>query len=116
MAMDRKQEFETIVKIAERAEDMGISAGQRITLIMDLENAHKDVGLNLQELLEADELNFAHDVMGIQAHMNRGTGKLEDFFLPRYAKQDVASLVEDAFLRAQEQNNNPSKVDIDKGL
>lgn len=39
--MDKKQEFETIVRIVERAERMGIARGGRITEIMDMENAHK---------------------------------------------------------------------------
>jgi len=34
--MTRNEEFETIVKICERAEKLGVSAGERITLIMDL--------------------------------------------------------------------------------
>lgn len=115
--MTRKEEFETIVKICERAEKMDISAGERITLIMDLENAHKDVGLNLAGLLAADDMNFAHDVAGIQRHMNRSTGKLEDFFVPRYAKQDVASLVDNAIKRSQEQGGkDASKADINKEL
>ena len=115
--MTRKDEFETIVKICERAEAMDISAGERFTLIMDLENAHKDVGLNLTGLLEADDLNFAHDIIGIQNHMNRRTGKLEDFFVPRYAKQDVASLVEEAVKRSQEQGDNAAvKTAVDKEL
>ena len=97
--MDRREEFELIGKICDRAEEMGIVApsadpqNRRMNLMMDIANAHKDVGLNLVALLEADDLNFAHDVFGIQRHMNRSTGKLEDFFVPRYAKQDVEVLI-----------------------
>lgn len=80
-----KKDFETIVKICERAEVMGISQGERITLLMDLEHVHKNVGLKLDALLAADDANFAHDVCGIQRHINRTTGELEDFFLPRFA-------------------------------
>lgn len=121
--MTRKEEFETIVKICERAETMDIVAesvdpkNKRFNLMQDIENAHKDVGIDLAKLLEADDLNFAHDVIGIQTHMNRSTGKLEDFFVPRYAKQDVSALVEDAVKRSQEQGDNAStKTSVDKEL
>lgn len=117
--MTSKEEFETIVKICERAEALDISAGERITLIMDLENAHKTVGLNLEGLLAADNLNFAHDVIGIQNHMNRSTGELEDFFVPRYAKQysDVNATVDRAVQRAQEQGGGAVvKTDVDKEI
>lgn len=106
--MDRKQEFEIIAKICDRSEEMGIVApsadprNRRMNLMMDIDNAHKDVGINLAGLLEADDLNFAHDVIGIQAHMNRNTGKLEDFFVPRYAKQDVEGLISRAVEQSKE--------------
>ena len=112
--MTRKEECDTIAKICDRAEAMGIVASsanpknKRLTLIMDIDNAHKAIGLQLDKLLEADDLNFAHDVIGIQKHMNRTTGELADFFVPRYAKQDVASLVEDAMNRSQEQGSQES--------
>lgn len=114
--MDRKQEFLAIVRICERAEALGIvmpsqvPGNERMNLVLDLENAHKDVGLALDKLLEADDLNFSHDIMGIQQHMNRSTGKLEDFFMPRYAKQyhDVNAVVENAVKRAAEDGREQS--------
>lgn len=123
--MDRKQEFEIIVKICERAEELGIVApsadpnNKRLNLIMDIDNANKDVGLALDKLLEADDLNFAHDVIGIQNHMNRSTGKLEDFFVPRYAQQyhDVNAVVEKAIQKAKEQSGaEATKVDVNREL
>ena len=41
--------------------------------------------LKLAELLAADDFNFAHDVGGINRHIDRETGKLQDCFVPRYA-------------------------------
>ena len=87
-----KKEFETIVKICERAEQLDIAPKERMTLIMDLENTHNSVGLNLEGLLAADDLNFAHDVVGIQNHINRETKELEDFFVPRYSMQKNVDL------------------------
>jgi hypothetical protein len=53
---------------------------------MDIEAAHCNGNpLKLKELLEADDSNFMHDVLGIRRHINRKTGELEDCFVPRYA-------------------------------
>lgn len=76
-------------KIAERAELMGLLLFDRLSLVMDLENTNNEVGLRLYELLNADDLNFAHDIIGIIKNMNRETGKLENFFLPRYANNQA---------------------------
>lgn len=83
--MVNKEEFELIIKIVERAEQMGLLDFDRMTLIMDIEHADKQFNLRLEELLNADDFNFAHDIVGIQNHMNRQTGKIEGLFLPRFA-------------------------------
>lgn len=97
-----KKEFETIVKICVRAEGLHIASKERINLIMDLENTHNSVGLDLEGLLHADNVNFAHDVVGIQNHMNRDTKELEGFFVPRFARKDVEALIDDATVRSAE--------------
>jgi len=57
-----------------------------LELNMDITATHANgCPLKLQELLEAPEFDFVHDVVGIRRHINRQTGQLEDFFLPRYA-------------------------------
>jgi hypothetical protein len=62
--------------------------------LMDILAAHANgCPLKLHALLEADDFNFAHDVFGIERHLNRNTGQLEHCFLPRYA--DVALMKED---------------------
>lgn len=45
--------------------------------------------LNLQELLNADDLDFAHDVGGIMTHCDHLSGRLKDHFIPRFAFQSV---------------------------
>lgn len=40
--------------------------------------------LKLAELLKADDFNFVHDVIGINRHVSRDTGKLLNHFLPRF--------------------------------
>ena len=82
-----KEDKMAIVAIAKRAEEKDLLRFDRMSLIMDLEFVHGDEGtLRLQDLLNADDYNFAHDVVGIQNHFNRETKKLENLFLPRYTK------------------------------
>ena len=53
---------------------------------MDITAVHANgCPLKLEALLNADNFNFAHDVFGIERHLDRTTGKLLDCFLPRYA-------------------------------
>ena len=72
--------------------DRLISLGQkdsvpidRLSAMMDVSAAHLANPLRLDELLKADEFNFKHDVYGIMNHIDRNTGKLKDFFSPRYS-------------------------------
>lgn len=83
--MNKKQEFETIVRIVERAESMGIAYGDRFTKIMDIDYAHKQFNLRLEEMLVANDFDFAHDFTGIQASMNRETCRIDGMFVPRFA-------------------------------
>jgi hypothetical protein len=58
----------------------------RLSLYMDISATHLNGNtLKLAELL-ADDFNFYHDVAGIQRHINRKTGKLENCFVPRYSE------------------------------
>lgn len=64
-------------------------AGNKLALTMDLTAVHaNDVKIDFKRLLEADDFNFAHDIVGIQQHLNRETGKLENCFLPRFALRE----------------------------
>lgn len=76
------------VQIAERAEKIGIYDGERQSLIMDLESADKKFMLRLDELLNADDFNFAHDIIGIVNHIDRSTYPAQNFncFVPRFAQ------------------------------
>lgn len=80
-----KSRFMTYVKIAQRAEGMGIYNGERISLLMDIENADKVFNLKLDELLNADDGNFVHDVIGIVNNIDRRNPTDFNFFVPRYA-------------------------------
>lgn len=72
-----------ISKIAKRASiEFGLPA---ISTALDLTIVHANcVPLLLQEMLDDQTDNFAHDIYGIRGHLNRETGKLENFFEPRF--------------------------------
>ena len=75
--------------IMQRASKMAATLGvsyPNMDILMDIDACHANgCPLKLQELLQADDFNFSHDVLGIRQHLNRKTGKLMDCFVPRYA-------------------------------
>jgi len=82
-----KEDNILIGKIVQRAiETITSNGGQpdALGLSMDITACHLNgCPLNLSKLLNADDFNFSHDIMGISQHINRHTGKLGDCFLPR---------------------------------
>jgi hypothetical protein len=76
-------------RIADRAIALAKTYGisyDKLTVVMDIDACHSNGNpLKLQELLKADNFNFAHDVFGIRNNINRKTGKLENCFSPRYS-------------------------------
>lgn len=78
-----------IRRIAKRATAMYRAAqlpADQISIEMDITATHANgMPLNLQALLVADDVNFAHDIGGIARHLDRQTGKLRDNFRPRFA-------------------------------
>lgn len=57
----------------------------RLGVQMDLAAVHLHTPLRLSGLANAEDHDLMHDVNGIARHLNRETGKLENFFVPRYA-------------------------------
>lgn len=84
--MKSKERFLMYVKVAERAEKMGIYHGERFSLLMDIENADKVFNLRLEELLNADDFNFAHDIVGIVNNIDRRNPVDFNLFVPRFAE------------------------------
>lgn len=81
-----REETLLISQIVKRAAKMADLPDDFMAHTMDLSACIANgCPLKLQELLDADDFNFAHDFYGIHRHINRRTGKLEDFFLPRFA-------------------------------
>jgi hypothetical protein len=88
--------FETriIDEIAQRA--MGLSARTgdpftKLDISMDITAVHcNGCPLRLEALRDADDFNFAHDILGIRRHLDRETGRLGDYFIPRFAERPIA--------------------------
>ena len=79
-----RNDITIISKIADRF-IKALPQTEKMSLVMDIDYAHQDIPLKLQELLEADDNNFYHDVGGIRRNLNRVTKKIENCFVPRYA-------------------------------
>ncbi len=77
-------------KIVTRAGEADLAWDSMQDLTMDLEACHANgTPLQLKELLAANDMEFAHDIHGIQRHLSRTTGQLKNHFLPRFAAPDT---------------------------
>lgn len=95
-----------IDKIVTRARKMYAAAyGEnldRLGVEMDLLACHANgTPLRLLALLEADDVNFAHDVFGIRRHIDRDdrsptAGLMLGCFVPRFADTDAMNAAEAA--------------------
>lgn len=86
-AKAKREKNKKYASICARAGAMGIVRGDAIGALMDIESADKRFNLRLDEFLEADEFNFAHDFIGIQKNIVREHFPATDFgyFVPRFA-------------------------------
>ena len=81
------KEYEIISKIADRA--AALLAFDKATVFIDISNCHENgCPLRLEDLLAADDVNFAHDICGINRNLNHYTYRLDNCFVPRFAKED----------------------------
>ena len=74
-------------QVVKRAESLGIFTGERISTLMDIENADFKFNLKLDEWLKSDDDNFAHDYCGIVNNINRISKDFGDF-IPRFAERE----------------------------
>jgi len=59
----------------------------KMGLTMDITACHANGNpLRLDDFLAASPFDFAHDVFGIQDHLDRKTGQLINCFLPRFSQ------------------------------
>ena len=75
-----------MMNICQRAEQLGY-VGNRQTLLMDLESADNVFNMRFQDMLNANDINFLHDIIGITQNIVRDTYPATDFgyFVPRFA-------------------------------
>ena len=78
------EDLDSIQRIAARTHTL-VSGLDHLSLTMDLGAAHIACPMRLDDLAEADDFNFLHDVGGIMRHIDRTTGELTDCFVPRFA-------------------------------
>lgn len=86
----RDAAMDLIGKIADRAVQAYANNNIRVErqdVFMDITACHFRAGqrLRLDELLAADDMNFLHDVAGINRHLDRETFILRDGFRPRFS-------------------------------
>lgn len=79
------EDLGTIIKVVKRAvkefPDMEIDT---LKSQMDITATHLNgCPLNLEKFLEFDLSNFGHDFFGIRRYIDRSTGKMTGWFLPR---------------------------------
>ena len=87
-----------IIGIVDRGWEGGMKEKypDKLNMMMDIDTADRDCPLKLQELLDAEDFDFYHDIVGIHNNLNRKTKKLENCFVPRYAKGNKEpDLIED---------------------
>lgn len=82
------EEYDLISKVANRAfrAFRFQKGGIALNWVMDIEAAHQTCPLRLQDLLDADDFNFGHDLLGIRENIDRNTGELMNCFRPRFAQ------------------------------
>jgi len=85
--MDKKEKFKMHVKVCERAEKMNINYNDRMTMMMDIEAADDKFNMRLDDWLNADDFNFAHDIVGIRDNIKREKYPETEFrnFVPRFS-------------------------------
>jgi len=80
------EEHETISRIVARARTINPEL-ETLCTTMDITAAHANGNpLDLARLEAFPNFDFMHDVVGIVNHLDRETGKLKNFFVPRSSK------------------------------
>ncbi len=88
-----RRNYEKLSQIAERAfenENIRRIYETRFPLILDLTYTDKVIPLDFEKLLNFSDLDFFHDITGIYGNFNRKTKQMENYFLPKCARNMTA--------------------------
>lgn len=80
MTQNKHEAALAIVRRAHR--ELGMD---KATVALDLAYCMKHQALDLEQLYNFSNFDFAHDILGIHANLNHSTYELENCFLPRCA-------------------------------
>ena len=80
-----KKKGKILSQIADRKKKKNLLADDKTSLMMDLDLADKKFNLRLEELLNAKDFDFIHDITGIQKHINRQELEFNGLFVPRFS-------------------------------
>jgi len=83
--MDKKQEYQLISEIADRAIKLMPNI-KKFDMVMDLDYTHREIPMDLEKLLKFKHSDFMHDIGGILINFNRIDKKMHNCFVPRCAK------------------------------
>ncbi len=90
----RDTEMNIIGQIADRAGMLYAKHSariERLDTLLDVMAVHQRIQpLRLADLLAADDLNFIHDITGINRHLDRDNYRLNDGFSPRFSLRKAA--------------------------
>lgn len=86
-----EEEMSLVLRIADRAVTLYAKNGQEVPklhVVMDITAAHMIQPLRLEDLAEATDFDFMHDVSGIDRHLDRRANPVSfsGFFLPRFSR------------------------------
>lgn len=81
----KKDDYSIIDKIIKRGLSLEAIQSNRLNAFIDLTKGIEYFDIDVNQLYNADDFNFCHDIIGIQNNINRTTGKFENCFLPRYS-------------------------------
>jgi hypothetical protein len=88
--LELSTDIEVCQKIAKRAitkiDTLKRSGLDELDIMMYVCYCNKKTPLDLEKLLNFDEFNFAHDIVGIINHLDHTTFELTKCFLPRCTK------------------------------
>ena len=80
-----RKHFQKCGAVVDRAKSLGLVHGEIVSVLLDIDIAFQKYHMDLIAWLEADNVNFIHDFVGIRNNVNRVTKTIDGHFIPRFA-------------------------------